>query len=410
MIFRILGPLEVEDDGRAIELGGARQRAVLAILLLHRGKLVPASRMIDDLYGEQPPATAAKSLQVHVSRLRKALGNHTSVESRAGGYALRLEPHELDADRFEAKHRLGREALATGKTEEAKAAFDEAINLWRGPPLADVRYEDFAQAEIARLLEARLAVEEDRLEAELTLGRHADVVGELERLIAENPLRERLRGQLMTALYRCGRQAEALEAYQAARRTLVEGLGIEPGRMLRELEKAILMQDSSLDLASTHDGGSETAEASRGAFVGRQAELEQLLAGLEDALAGRGKLFLLEGEPGIGKSRLADELIAHARTRGARILVGRCWEAGGAPAYWPWVQSLRAYIRESDTATLRVQLGSGAADVAQIAPSSGTGSPTCPNHPRSSPKPRVSACSMQLRSSSGTLRLAARSS
>jgi DNA-binding SARP family transcriptional activator len=368
MIFRILGPLAVEDDGRPIELGGARQRAVLAILLLHRGNFVPASRLIDDLYGEQPPATAAKSLQVHLSRLRKALGEQARVESRAGGYALRLEPHELDADRFDAMHQVGREALAGGRAEEAKAAFDEALSLWRGPPLADVRYEDFAQAEIARLLEARLAVEEDRFEAKLTLGRHADVVGELEHLISENPFRERLRGQLMTALYRCGRQAEALEAYQAARRTLVDELGIEPGRRLRELETAVLVQDSSLDLAPSHDRSGETADSSRGAFVGREAELGRLLAGLDDALAGRGKLFLLEGEPGIGKSRLADELIARARARGARILVGRCWEAGGAPAYWPWVQSLRAYVRESATSALRSQLGAGAADVAQIVP------------------------------------------
>ena len=169
----------------------------------------------------------------------------------------------------------------------------------------------------------------------------------------------------MLCLYRSGRQAEALETYQAARRALVEELGIEPGRRLRELHQAILVQDPGLDGSAVPEPAAETR---RGAFVGRESELAELVAGLDDAFAGRGRLFLLVGEPGIGKSRLAEELIAHARARGARVLVGRCWEAGGAPAYWPWVQSLRAHVRDSDTAALRSQLGAGAADLAQIVP------------------------------------------
>src|SRR5439155_19793774 len=163
-------------------------------------------------------------------------------------------------------------------------------------------------------------------------------------------------------LYRSGRQAEALEVYQAARGVLVEELGIEPSRDLRELHQAVLNQDPALDLVLP---AAET-DSARGAFIGREAELDALAAGLDDAFAGHGRLFLLVGEPGIGKSRLADELIARARARGARVLVGRCWEAGGAPAYWPWVQSLRTYVGETEPGALRAELGTRAAELAQI--------------------------------------------
>src|SRR5205085_8792215 len=239
-----------------------------------------------------------------------------------------------------------------------------ALSLWRGPALADFGYQRFAQAEIARLEELRLACVEERVDQALAAGRHAELVGELEGLVNEHPLRERLRAHLTLALYRSGRQAEALEAYQAARDALVEELGIEPGKPLRELHQAVLRQDESLDLAAV----APEEEPGRGAFVGREAELAELVAGLEHALAGRGRLFLVSGEPGIGKSRLADELIRHARVRGVHVLVGRSWEAGGAPAYWPWVQSLRGYVRQADPAKLRAQLGDGAGELAQILP------------------------------------------
>src|SRR6266508_2626026 len=212
--------------------------------------------------------------------------------------------------------------------EAASAKLHEALALWRGRPLEEFAYEGFAQVEIARLEELRLACLEERVDADLACGRHSELVGELEALVAEHPHRELLRGQLMLALYRSGRQAEALEAYQEARRVLVEGLGIEPGRSLRELEHAILQQDPSLDLVSAT---AEAADAARGIFVGREPELEELRAGLDAAVAGRGRLFLLAGEPGIGKSRLADEVIRQARERRACVLVGRCWEAGGPP-------------------------------------------------------------------------------
>jgi predicted ATPase/DNA-binding SARP family transcriptional activator len=362
--FRILGPLEVMDGGRAIELGGARQRALLAILLLRRNEIVPAERLVDALYGSEQPVAATKTLQVHVSRLRKTLGAK-ALRTQGAGYALDTGAEDVDADRFARELASGRSALAAGDAAAAEHGLSGALGLWRGAPLSDFAYEEFAQGDIARLEEMRLACIEDLCEARLALGRHAEAVGELEQLVTEHPLRERLRGQLMLSLYRCGRQADALAAYREARHALVETIGIEPGRSLRNLEKAILEQDPALDLAPA---GSEPADAPRGAFVGREAELEELLGGLEDMIAGRGRVFLVAGEPGIGKSRLSDELIRHASRRGALVVVGRCWEAGGAPAYWPWVQALRTYVRNADGEAMRRQLGAGASDLAQILP------------------------------------------
>jgi DNA-binding SARP family transcriptional activator/tetratricopeptide (TPR) repeat protein len=360
MEFRILGPLEVVDEGRVLPLGGARQRALLTALILRVNQVVAADHLLDEVWGDEPPASGVRVVQVYVSELRKVLGAGV-IQTRTPGYVLVADPDSVDLGRFQ--HLVGEAREAEAVTAAVKLR--EALALWRGPPLADVAYDSFAQAEIGRLEELRLSTLEARIEVDLRLGHHGDLVGELEALVGEHPLRERLRAQLMLALYRSGRQAEALETYQQARGVLVDDLGIEPGRTLRGLEKAILQQDPSLDLIPTEE---TREEASRGAFVGRGAELEELLAGLEDALAGRGRLFLLVGEPGIGKSRLADEVSLRARSRGARVLFGRCWEAGGAPAYWPWVQSLRAYVRSVEPEALRAQLGAGAAEVAQILP------------------------------------------
>ena len=366
MEFRILGPLEVLDEGRVVALVGRKQRALLGLLLLHANQTLTPDRLIDDLWGEHPPATAAKALQAHVSRLRKALSaDDGAVVTRAHGYELKLDPECLDARRFERLVGDGQNALSASRPEQALSMLQGALALWRGPPLADLAYEPFAQHEIARLDELRVAALEQLIEAKLALGGHAELVGQLETLIGEHPYRERLRAQLMLALYRSDRQADALQAYHDARRTLVDQLGIEPGERLRELERAILAQDPALGLAAAP---APVTRWSDSPFVGREAELAHLAAGLDDAFAGRGRVFLLAGEPGIGKSRLADELVTRARTRGARILVGRCWEAGGAPAYWPWVQSLREYVRDSDPVALRAELGTGATDVAPILP------------------------------------------
>ncbi len=371
MNFRILGPLEVEDDGREVDLGGARQRALLAILLLHRGQVITADRLIEDLYGARPPATAGKSLQAHISRLRKALGSGKCLHTRAGGYALELVGSEVDVDRFGRLVDEGRKALARGEAEGAARSLEDALALWRGPPLADIAYEDFAQSEIARLDELRLVAVEELMEAGLVLGRHPKLVGELEQLVAGHPLRERLRGQLMLALYHGDRQAEALAVYQQGRRLLADELGLEPSRMLQELEHAILNHDPSLDPVAAPRPDPDAVRPGRlaaGTFVGRERELSVLQDALTDARAGRGRLVLVAGEAGIGKSRLADELASRAKGEGVRVLWGRCWEAGGAPAYWPWVQALRTYLRECDVAALEEQLGRATADVAQLLP------------------------------------------
>lgn len=234
MEFRILGPLEVVDGDRQVPLGGSRQRGVLALLLTRANEVVATERLIDQLWAEQPPKAAANTIQYYVSQLRKALGADR-ILTRPPGYLIRVEPGELDLDRFE---RLIEEGGAEG--------LREALSLWRGEALADVAYEPFAQAEIQRLEELRLVALERRIEADLALGRHAELVGELEQLVAAQPLRERFRSLLMLALYRSGRQADALAAYNAARTTLVEELGLEPGPALQELERAILRQDASL--------------------------------------------------------------------------------------------------------------------------------------------------------------------
>jgi DNA-binding SARP family transcriptional activator len=347
--FRILGPLEVAADGGRIELGGSKQRALLADLALHPNEVLSRDRLIDDLWGERPPETASSALHVYVSRLRKLLPD-VALETRPPGYVLAVDPERIDVHRFERLLADGRAALQQGDAAAAAALLRDALSLWRGMPLADVAYEPFADREIHRLQELRLAALEERIEADLALGRTADLVGELERLIAEHPLRERLRRQLMLALYRSGRQAEALDAYQHARRALVAELGIEPTRAVQELERAILRQDPALEppvppaLPEEPEAPSDPRLA---VFVGRERELAELEAALAQALAGRGRVVLLAGEPGIGKTRLADELATRAKAGGATVLVGRCWEAGGAPAYWPWVQSLRAFLRES---------------------------------------------------------------
>jgi DNA-binding SARP family transcriptional activator/WD40 repeat protein len=309
--FRILGLLEVARDGEPLMLGAVQQRALLAVLVLHRGEVVSTDRLVDELWGERAPVAAAKTVQVYVSHLRKALGAGVIV-TQGRAYRLAVAPEQVDAVRFEALCAEGRRALAGGDASRAKERLCSALGIWRGEPLAEFAYEPFAQAAIARLQEARLAALEDRIEADLALGADGELIGEIESLIAANPLQERLRGQLMLALYRTGRQADALAAYRQASELLREELGLEPSRLLQELERSILGHDASLD-------GTRHATAARGVplgvcpfkglaffdradaeyFCGRERLVADLLARLvESPLVG------ILGSSGIGKSSL----------------------------------------------------------------------------------------------------------
>src|ERR671922_729556 len=241
MEFRVLGPLEVRREGRPVELRGSKRRVVLALLVLQANEVVRRERLIDDVWGEHQPANAAAALHNHVSRLRKDLGEDVLV-TKPWGYVLRADPDSIDLRRFE---RLVAEARPLAARERHEK-LGEALALWRGPALADLAGEPAVEAERARLDELRLSAVEQRIDARLELGEDADVVPELEELVAAQPLRERLRGQLILALYRSGRQAEALETYRETRRVLVEELGIEPSPELRDLERAILRQDPAL--------------------------------------------------------------------------------------------------------------------------------------------------------------------
>ena len=328
MRFRVLGSFEVsDDDGRPVAVGGLKRRAVLAILLIYANEVVSTDRLIEHLWAGEPPASATKSLQVHVSRLRGALGTESDGESRlvtlGAGYLLRVTPGELDAEHFE---RLVDEADALSTADRAELAavkLREALDMWRGEPLSDFAYDSFAQPEIVRLSELRVGALERRIAADMAVGRAAQVIGELERLVHEHPYREQLRAQLMLALYRTGRQAEALQAYRDARAALVEELGIEPSTELRALHDAVLAQDGSLLETSTRvprgrsgdssapaiawsPGGTGNASTNLApqtrALVGRADErtrLRELLVG------DRRSIVTVTGIGGIGKTRLA---------------------------------------------------------------------------------------------------------
>jgi len=322
MEFRILGPLEVSADGRQVALGGVKQRAVLAILLLHRNEVVSTERLIDELWGERPPATAAKTIQVYVSQLRKALGDRGArgeaesvLVTKAPGYMLVVKPGELDADQFSRCVEEGRRALAATNPRAAARKLLDGLALWRGPALADFALDSFAQNETARLEETRVSALEERIEADLALGRHAELVGELESLVAAHPLRERLRGQLMLALYRSGRQAEALDAYRDARRTLVDQLGLEPGPALQQLERAILAHDAALappPPVEEEDGADHDRGVGRGS--GRTSSSRRRLAVLA------GVLLLVAGAIAAGVVLATGEGPAQPRPVGVNTL------------------------------------------------------------------------------------------
>jgi DNA-binding SARP family transcriptional activator len=263
--FRILGPLEVASNGTVLRISGQRQRALLALLLLHRGEVLSTDRLVDGLWGESPPRTVTTSLQNMISQLRKLVGPDLLL-TKPPGYVLRIEPDALDLSRFE---RLVAQARQLEPAERA-ALLRDALALWRGEPLVDLTFEPFAESELPRLEELRLAALEERIDADLELGRHTDVIPELETLVRRHSLRERLRLQLMLALYRADRQGDALQAYQEARRALVGELGIEPSRALQDLHASILRQDARLEGSRRRRAGDDhIGDVARELLTGR---------------------------------------------------------------------------------------------------------------------------------------------
>ena len=299
--FRVLGPLEVWRDGEPVRLGAAKQRALLCLLLIRRE--VGRDLLVDALWGERPPKGARNTVQVYVSRLRSLLGKDV-IGTTPGGYRLDVEAGALDVQRFESLFREGSDLRAAGDAGGASTVLSEGLGLWRGPAFADLRYEAFVQVEAGRLDELRLACLEERLEAELALGRHAGLVGEMESLILEHPLRERLRRQLILALYRSGRQSEALAQYQSARRMLADELGLEPSPQLRELERLILAHDPGLAAPTVPTVQRSNLPLQPTPFIGRERELAAVVELIRD---GGRRLVTLTGAGGSGKTRLAIE-------------------------------------------------------------------------------------------------------
>src|SRR5436190_11217556 len=249
MEYRILGPLEVVDEGEPVPLGRLKERLVLAVLRLHANEFVSRERLIDELWGVSPPATARKAVNVYISKLRKTLtrDGHDPISTADGGYRLVVDSDLLDADRMRALVAAAREQMADGDSEAASRLLQDGLAFWRGPTLAGLTLESFGRDEVGQFDELRLTVLMDRIDCDLAQGRHEDVLGELQVLVREHPLRERLRAQQMLALYRADRQADALDAYQQARHDLIDELGIEPSESLQRLQQAILRHDPALE-------------------------------------------------------------------------------------------------------------------------------------------------------------------
>jgi DNA-binding SARP family transcriptional activator/tetratricopeptide (TPR) repeat protein len=311
LVFGILGPLEVRRGGALVPVGGPRQRALLGLLLCHANRVVSRDQLAEELLGDQPAESAERMLRVQISRLRTALaggGGPPRVLARPPGYLLRVGPGELDLEVFEQRTAAGRDALGRGDPGQAAALLAEAELLWRGRPLADLEFEPFARFEIQRLAELRLLAAEDRVEAELALGQHGALCPELGQLVAEHPLRERLRGQLMLALYRSGRQAEALAVFHDTRRVLDAELGIGPGAALRQVHAQVLAADPLLDLpVPAGAAATRTLPRDIAAFTGREHELAHLLDGIGGLAAGGAVsgIHAIDGMAGIGKTTFA---------------------------------------------------------------------------------------------------------
>jgi DNA-binding SARP family transcriptional activator len=385
--LELLGPIQVRDHATERPVAG-RQKALLALLAIEAPRVVSAGRLVEAVWPDTLPANPTNALQGRISQLRKVLepAGNGLIAQREPGYALQAPPEAIDARRFEELAAEGSRALRMNDHTAAAELTGRALGLWRGDALEGFAHEAWAMAEAARLEEQRLGVREDRFAALLGLGEHRELIPELEAFVHHHPLRERPRGQLMLALYRAGRQADALDVFQRGRRILRDELGIDPGHQLRDLERRVLEQDPDLAWpvapsphgaavptvpARTPNAVSDSATTTdlSPLAVGRGPESSVLLDAWQAARDGTGRIVVLTGEPGTGKSHLADALVHRVRQDpGALVVLGRCAETDGAPPFWPWVQVIRQLAQELGPDRLPSALGLGAAYVAQIVP------------------------------------------
>ncbi|MFC0096816.1 BTAD domain-containing putative transcriptional regulator [Micromonospora marina] len=354
--FRVLGPPAVVRNGRVVPLGGPKQQALLALFLLRPNRVVAADWLVDALWDARPPASARTTLRTYVAGLRRAVEPDRShrepariLRGHPGGYELRADAGAVDAIRFAALVDRAADALAAGQAAAAGRTYTEALALWRGEPLAGVADLAVLRPEAARLAELRLNAEEGRLTAAVAAGRHAALLPELRRFVSAHPLREGVRAQLMLALYRSGRQTEALAVFDEGRRILAGEYGIDPGEQVRAVHRLILEQSVPPDRSSPEQPGGPAAagrpappECAGGPLVGRDAELERLRVALDAATGHGGRVLTLVGEAGIGKTSLAAALGARAAATGVPVVWGRCPDVGQAPPFWLWSQVVRA--------------------------------------------------------------------
>jgi DNA-binding SARP family transcriptional activator len=376
--FGYLGELRAQLDGGLLDLGPRLQRQLLAILLIEAGRVVSVDRLVDLLWGDAAPSAAMASLQAYVSQLRRILEPDRPPRAPARvivtqdpGYALRIEPAQVDGPRFLDLVAEGRDMLDAGVADQAAERLQDALRLWRGQPLGEFESEPWAIATATRLADARDSAREDQIDAWLALGRHTRAASELEEMVQERPLRERRWAQLILATYRSGRQADALRAYQRCRVVLGDELGIEPGPELRRLEAAVLAQDQSLDLAARATGTPPVQRESGSSgpppvmsrpFEVHKVQLDRMHRRIADVADGRGGVVVLVGEPGVGKTTLAERAAEMAAGAGLCSVWSRCLDAGSAPAYWPWVQLLRRVTQTPKVEEIRRRLeGEGVA-------------------------------------------------
>lgn len=351
MDFRLFGPFEVTDSaGHAVDLGARKQRAVLAVLALEPGRVVSLDRLIDELWSGEAPASATGTLQAYISQLRRALEPERPPRTppkvlitREPGYLLAVAPHQVDLVRFATLAEDGRRALAQHDHDTAADLLRRSLETWRGEPLAEFADYDFVQPIVARLTELRASATEDWFEARLALGDSGSCVADLEGLVEDNPFRERLWRLLVLALYRSGRQADALAALRRVRARLADELGLEPGPELRRLEQAVFDQSPILEPvpAQVAAAPSPADTVVRDELVARRAQLQRAGERLAEARRGRGGVLLVSGEAGIGKTSLAEAVADETAALGLAVAWGRCAEDTGAPAFWPWLQALR---------------------------------------------------------------------